>query len=147
MKDKYRREGKGRRCCLGDVREGRTNHLAARKKVFGRITSISEDGGLTLCELYDHPFFLKASIPPSNRYSIHPFLQIKIASAARNLINSVPQTSATSFAFSSKDHIYPSSMTKTHQPGLYLVTSLERRHILVHNGRIFRCRQRIYRGG
>ena len=40
-KETDRREGKGRRCCLRDVLECRTNHLEARmirRKVFGRTS-------------------------------------------------------------------------------------------------------------
>ena len=49
-------------------------------------------------------YFSKASIPLSSRYSIHPlFISSwwKIASAAKNWSDSVPQTAATTFAFSS----------------------------------------------
>ena len=66
-KDKYRRDWKGRRCCLRDVLECCTNHLPARviwRKVFDRA-SIS--GGWR-CKPPDHPF-IKASIPPSSLYS------------------------------------------------------------------------------
>ena len=59
---------------VGDVLECCSNHLAAR------------------------------SVRPISLYSIQPFLQInlwKIASAARNLINSFSQTAATTFAASS----------------------------------------------
>ena len=76
-KDKNRREGKGRsRCWLGDVLECRTKHLAARmirKKVFwenihfGRVVWYGVNRMTIL--------FSKASILPSSRYSIHPFLQ------------------------------------------------------------------------
>ena len=49
--------------------------------------------GLVRCEPDDHPFFQSILTPKSSWW--------KIFSAARNWINSVPQTAATTFAFSS----------------------------------------------
>ena len=100
------REGKGRRSYLGDVLECRTNQLAERviwTNVFGR-TSILDGWWFGMCETDDYRFFSK-----------HPFRREplfyssfsskscwwKISSAARNWINPVPYTAATTFAFTS----------------------------------------------
>ena len=97
-------EGKGRRCWLGEVLESHTNHLEARmiwSKVFGGA-SILEGSGWWFVVVINH-------------FSKHSFRQVanillilvfkyswyKIASAARNWINCVPQVAATTFAFSS----------------------------------------------
>ena len=112
-KDKDRRKGKGRRCCLGDVLVCRTNYLAARMiltKVFGRTSIL---GGWWFCygvyRMNIH--FFKASI-----FSKHPFFQSihllystftsksswwKTSSAAGNWINSIPPIATTTFAYSS----------------------------------------------
>ena len=49
--------------------------------------------------------FARASIPPSNRFYIHPFFQVILVqnsySAAKNWIISVPQAAAKTFAFAS----------------------------------------------
>ena len=66
-----RREGKGRRCCLGDKLQCRTSHLAARMiwikvfwkdirmiwiKVFWKDIHFGRVVVLVWCELEDHPF-------------------------------------------------------------------------------------------
>ena len=73
-----RREGKGRRWCLGDILECRSSHLASTmiwRKVFEEHP-LWEGDGLVWCEPDDHPFFWSIHILPSISYSIHPFLQI-----------------------------------------------------------------------
>ena len=57
--ESYRREGKGRRCCLGDVLKSRTSHLAARmiEEKFLEEHPFWEGCGLVWCEPEDHPFF------------------------------------------------------------------------------------------
>ena len=55
-----RRDGKGRRCWLGDVLECHTSHLAARmilRKVFGRTSILGGWWFGMWCELDDYPFF------------------------------------------------------------------------------------------
>ena len=56
-----RREGKGRRCCLGDVLECRTCPLSAwmmwRERKFARTSSLGGQGGLVWCKPDDHSFF------------------------------------------------------------------------------------------
>ena len=66
-------------------------------KNFGRTSFFLEGGGLKLCEPDVHPFF-KASIPPSSRYSIHPFLQIILVQISQF---PSPQAAATTYALSS----------------------------------------------
>ena len=102
-----RREGEVRRCCLGDVRECRTSHLVVRmiwRKVFGRASNLGGLGGLPVRCVVNQMIiqFSEASILPSVRSSIHPFSSNHPGgkSATWNLMNSVSQTSATTFAFS-----------------------------------------------
>ena len=87
-KDFYRREGKGRRCCLGD-----------------RVYSIPFHAtGYYFAPPDDLKNRMNSSFSSYHPGVIYPFLHIilvHIASAARNLINSVPQTAATTFSFSS----------------------------------------------
>ena len=69
-----------------------------KKKTEEKAKVVAVDWGT--CFNAAHSIFSKASIPPrySSPYSIHPFIQIlwcKIASAAKNLCNSVPQSAAT----------------------------------------------------
>ena len=66
-------------------------------KNFGRTSFFLEGGVLKLCEPDVHPFF-KASIPPSSRYSIHPFLQIILVQISQF---PSPQAAATTYALSS----------------------------------------------
>ena len=69
-KDLYRTYGKGRLCCLGDVLECHTSHLAARlvwRKVFGRATILGGWWFVVWCELEDHPIVPK-----------HPIRQVSI---------------------------------------------------------------------
>ena len=108
-KDKDRREGKGRRCWLGDVLECPTNQLPARMiwtKVFGRTSILVGWLFGIWCEPYDHKFSQSIHLAKKPCYSIHPsfFPNHTVEnsySAARNLTNSIPQTAATTFAFSS----------------------------------------------
>ena len=72
-KDKYRRESKGRRCCLGDGLKCSTNHLAARKiwaEVFGR-TSILVGWWFVMVRTRWLSIFLKHPFRQVN--SIHPY--------------------------------------------------------------------------
>ena len=79
--DSDRREGKGRRCCLGDVLECRTSHLAARmilRKGFGRKSLLG--GTVVWCGVtWKIIHFSEAFIPPGVHFSFHPFLQIILA--------------------------------------------------------------------
>ena len=96
-KKKGRREGKGRRCCCGAESINFFAELAILRQDFlnNRINFIR-----TIWKL--------GWIAPG-RYEFIPFFKSfwwKIAIAAMNWINSVPQTAATTFAFC----LYPSSM-------------------------------------
>ena len=73
-----RREGKGRRYCLGDVLECRTSHLVGKddwQKSFWKNTHFGRV--VVWCGVNQMIIHLsEASILPSVRSSIHPFLQI-----------------------------------------------------------------------
>ena len=102
--EKDKREGKGFRCCLGDVLECRTSHLAARmigRQVVGRI-SIWGGWGFDVVWTRWSSIFLKhpfcqASALRSSFSSNHPGAK---SSAAWHWMNSVPQTGATTLAYS-----------------------------------------------
>ena len=93
------REGKGRRCCLGDGLECRTSHLCSSKDDLkkGFCKNIRFVRVVIWCGVNQMIInFSEASIPPSVHSSFHRFLQIilvLILYSASNWINSVPPTS------------------------------------------------------
>ena len=90
QRDKDRREGKGRRCCLGD-------RLYSIPYHYCQATSFCAQGRI---EEFDelHQDDLKKRLNSSYSLKLSWW---KIAGAARNWINYVPQTAATTFAFAS----------------------------------------------
>ena len=88
-----RREGKDRRCCLRDILECRSSHLAARMILRTVLDEhpFWEVDGLVWCELEDHPFFKSINSPKCPFFYFFKSSWRKICSASWNLINSVPQ--------------------------------------------------------
>ena len=98
-KNKYRRDDKGHRCWSGDVLKCSTNHLVAGmiwRKVCGRSSILG--GGMFWSWCEPHTFHQVSIIL---LILFFKSFWCKIANAARNWINSVPQAAVTTFAFSS----------------------------------------------
>ena len=78
----------------------------------------------------------------NSSYSSNRPAWCKIASATRNLINSVPQTAATILAFSSV-YIHPSSVVRVHR-GQQEVYRSDTKHLLYSEQCTQYCKQKVY---
>ena len=94
-KDKNRRKGKGRRFCLGGK-----NLLNSLPRYIATLFDLRRFWRIG----WIHSFLF--SKHPGAIHPIFQVVQCKTASDARNWIHAVPQTEATTFAFSSVRHFF-----------------------------------------